>query len=80
MIRCIFARINSQISEFETVWNQNVQALMLAACTRFVLPTDAAPHFVGSLSRDAPPSGDEFELRNCAPKGELPAKPGEGVC
>ena len=49
MIRCIFARINSQISEFETVWNQNVQALMLAACTRFVLPTDAAPDWVGAF-------------------------------
>jgi hypothetical protein len=42
---------------------------MLAAYTRFVLPTDAAPDFVGPLSRDAPPGGDEFELRNCAPKG-----------
>jgi len=52
---------------------------MLAACTRFVLPTHAAPDFVGPPGWDAPPGGDEFELRNCAPKGELPAKPGEGV-
>ena len=69
MMSCILARLNSQISEFETVWNWNVQALMLAAYTRFVMPSDAAPDFVGPLSRDAPPGGDEFELRNCAPKG-----------
>jgi hypothetical protein len=69
MIICILARITSQISEFETVWNWNVQVLILAGYTRFVLPSDAAPDFVGPLSRDAPPGGDEFELRNCAPKG-----------